>query len=454
MLVVGINYLFRKSMVSRNYVNTVATALIYRKKLHILLFMTILCQWVFILTDFEYPSFYLPNALAQEVQAEPVACITYDSEENIIRIDCEHANLTDIDNQLKDPDLLHKETENGVWLLNAGVVVENGATLYINSTDTSWLRIVTDGETAHHILVSGSLKIDSVKITSWNLETNDYEKFEVEKENGAKEADYPKKPRPFITVDEKSTSSTEITNSEIAYLGYLSDGIYGYGLTFFGGNKNLLAGNDIHHNFRGFYSEDLGGEMIIEDNYIHSNYQYGLDPHTGTHDMNIRNNTIYDNGAIGIICSLDCYNITIEDNEVNNNFGYGIMFSRNMYHSVARNNYVYNETNCISVNTQSHNNEVYNNRVSECENGIDLRNEAYNNDIHHNIIIESGKGIKVHSDASSNTFHYNTIITNPNEIGISVNADTEDNRIDNNQVIDSKLQVGDTNRNRIRNMLP
>jgi hypothetical protein len=400
----------------------------------------IISQWASNTPVLQGTLFQIQKASAQNQYMESDSCVTYDSADNTIRISCGVADLTGINNQLKDPDLLHEEKAKGVWLLNTGIVIEEDATLYINSTDTSWLKIVADGKTEYGIRVLGGLKIDSVKITSWNLETNDYEKFEVEKENGAKEADYPKKPRPFITVDEKSTSSTEITNSEIAYLGYLSDSIYGYGLTFFGGNKNLLAGNDIHHNFRGFYSEDLGGDMIIEDNYIHSNYQYGLDPHTGTQDMNIRNNTIYDNGAIGIICSLDCYNITIEDNEVYNNFGYGIMFSRNMYHSVARNNYVYNETNCISVNTQSHNNEVYNNRVSECENGIDLRNEAYNNDIHHNIIIESGKGIKVHSDAYSNTFHHNTIVTNPKEIGISVDADTEDNRFDNNQVIDSKLQ--------------
>jgi len=373
------------------------------------------------------------------------SCIMYDSEENTITVNCKSANLTDIDNQLKDPDILHRETYDNVWLLNANIVVAEDATLYINSTDTSWLKIAADEKTAYEIRVLGGLKIDSVKISSWNPETNDYVKFEVEKEYGAKGADYANKLRPFIRADDKSTSSTEITNSEIAYLGYLSKGNYGYGLTFFGGNKNLLAGNDIHHNFRGFYSEELGGDMIIEDNYIHSNYQYGLDPHTGTHDMIIRNNTVYDNSAIGIICSLDCYNITIEDNEVFNNFGYGIMFSRNMYDSIATDNYVYNETNCISVNTQSHNNEVYNNRVSKCENGIDLRNGAYNNDIHHNIIIESGKGIKVHSGAYSNTFHYNTIIINPKENGISVDPDTKDNRFNNNQMIDSKLQEGDAN---------
>ena len=173
---------------------------------------------------------------------ESNSCVTYDSTDNTIRISCGFADLTRINNQLKDPDLLHKEKAKGVWLLNTGIVIEEDATLYINSTDTSWLKIAADGKNAYEIRVLGGLKIDSVRVSSWNPNTNDYEKFEVEKEDGAKGADYAKKPRPFITVDEKSTSSIEITNSEIAYLGYLSEGNYGYGIIFFGGNKNLLAG--------------------------------------------------------------------------------------------------------------------------------------------------------------------------------------------------------------------
>ena len=34
------------------------------------------------------------------------------------------------------------------------------AALYINSSDTSWLKISADGVTAHPILISGSVKID------------------------------------------------------------------------------------------------------------------------------------------------------------------------------------------------------------------------------------------------------------------------------------------------------
>ena len=36
-------------------------------------------------------------------------CITFDSEERIITVTCRTSNLTEIDNQLKDPGVLHKD---------------------------------------------------------------------------------------------------------------------------------------------------------------------------------------------------------------------------------------------------------------------------------------------------------------------------------------------------------
>jgi hypothetical protein len=70
---------------------------------------------------------------------------------------------------------LHKETQDGIWLLNAGLVVSEDATLYINSSDVSWLNMeapgvdaLEDGENANGLVVFGSLEIDSVKISSWN----------------------------------------------------------------------------------------------------------------------------------------------------------------------------------------------------------------------------------------------------------------------------------------------
>src|SRR5829696_9260435 len=357
--------------------------------------------------------------------ASSVPCITYDSTTNFITVTCNSASLTDIDNQLNDNTILDKgeqQSNNGVWLLNAGIVVADKATLYINSTDTTWLKINADGDSEHIIEVYGNLKIDSVKITSWNPKTNDYAKIPAYDED--------KEPEliPYIIVEGEATGTTDITNSELAYLNYLS---------YYAGDGSVLKGNDIHDLWFGFYSSGVG-DIIIEDNHIHDNTIYGLDPHTETHDMIIRNNVVHGNGGIGIICSLDCYNITIEGNEVYNNADSGIMFSRNMYNSVARNNYVHDEVKGIFVSA-SHNNEIYNNTVSDSGDGIYLKAESSNNNVYDNTIINAtSNGILVNTGASDNTFTSNTII-NATDLGINVeDSDSVNNRFENNNLINSK----------------
>lgn len=340
------------------------------------------------------------------------SCIAYNPEEKVITITCKSATLTDINNQLKDPDVLHKETTNGVWLLNAGIVIEQGATLYINSTDTSWLKINADGETAYPILVSGSLKIDSVKVTSWNPNRNSYATTEdshregVDVEVGT--------PRPYIRIEKEATGTTDITNSELAYLGYEGGlGAGRSGLRYDGGDGSIIRGNNIHNMWFAFYSDRVGG-MVIENNHIHNSGHYGLDPHTGTHNMIIRNNTVHDNGAIGIICSVDCYNVTIENNKVYNNTNMGIMLSRNMSDSVVRYNIVSNEEQGIVI-SESHNNRIYNNTVSDSGSGIDLDEDSFENVVYNNTIInipDPSEALHLRDGASEqNTLHSNTLIT-------------------------------------------
>jgi hypothetical protein len=79
---------------------------------------------------------------------------------------------------------LNRDSSVNVWRLNAGISVSQNATLYINSTDTSWLKIIADGETAHPIIVSGSLKIDSIKVTSWDPNTESYAMSQDSDRNG------------------------------------------------------------------------------------------------------------------------------------------------------------------------------------------------------------------------------------------------------------------------------
>ena len=393
--------------------------LLVNTKFQNLIELKLLCLSVLIAMYFLAALFLVSS---QGVDAVP--CISYDPSTNIITVTCNSATLTDIDNQLNDNTILDKEqSNNGVWLLNAGIIVADKATLYINSTDTTWLKINADGDTEHIIEVYGNLKIDSVKITSWNPNTNDYATIPAYDED--------KEPEliPYIIVEGEATGTTDITNSELAYLNYLS---------YYGGDGSVLKGNHIHDLWFGFYSSGVG-DMIIEDNHIHDNTIYGLDPHTKTHDMIIRNNVVHGNGGIGIICSLDCYNITIEGNEVYNNADSGIMFSRNMYNSVARNNHVHDEVKGIFVSA-SHNNEVYNNTVSDSGDGIYLKAESSNNKIYHNTIINAtSNGILVNTGASDNTFTSNTII---NATGLGINVDegsVNNNKFENNNLINSKV---------------
>ena len=344
--------------------------------------------------------------------SSPASCINYDPTTRMIAISCASTNLAEVYNQLNDNNILEKQessSNTNVWLLNANLTIDRGSTFYINSTDTAWLKIISDGTAAYGIDVHGSLNVDSVKITSWNPETNYYPPTNGTRiPNGSGYEVHVGSPRPFIRIEKDATGTTDITNSEIAYLGYEGGiGTAVTGLTYLGGDGSVLRHNNLHDLYFGFYSSGVGG-MIIENNHIYNNSRYGLDPHTGTHDMIIRSNVVNDNGWIAIICSLDCYNITIENNEVYNNKESGIMFSRNMYNSIARNNYVHNEGMAIFV-SQSHNNEIYNNTVSDSSNAIYLINSSSNNIIHHNTVINSPQGISAFGAGAGNTFYLNSV---------------------------------------------
>ncbi len=107
------------------------------------------------------------------------------------------------------------------------------------------------------------------------------------------------------------------------------------GITYFGGPGSIIKNNDIHNLYFGFYSNGVGN-ITIENNAIHNNGHYGLDPHTGTD-------------------------------------------------SVARNNIVTHEEKGIVI-SESHNNSIYNNHISDSSRGIDLDKESFGNTIHHNVI--------------------------------------------------------------------
>jgi mannuronan 5-epimerase len=365
-------------------------------------------------------------------------CVSYIPSKRLITVTCDIATLTDVYRQLNDDSVLKKEDDksaNGaIWLLNAKFLIEKNSKFIIDSNDTAWLKIVSDGTTnvSNNIMVYGSMKIDSVKITSWNPKTNNYATNLG-----------PEPPRAFIRVMKEATGTTDITNSEIAYLGYSPKtppraGVNS-GLNYDGGNGSILRGNNIHHMWAGIYTRGVS-DIVIEGNVVHHNYYYGLDPHTGTHDVIIRNNIVHDNGDEGIICSLDCYNIIIENNEVYNNTQAGIMFSRNMTDSVARNNNVHDETKGIFL-SESNNNQIYNNIISNSKDGIYLKSGSSNNEIYNNTVSYAmSNAILVNVGSSRNIFYSNTIINTTGGYGINVKdpSTSVDNKFENNQLINSR----------------
>src|SRR5437763_13153873 len=141
------------------------------------IFVLLLLSLLLLASHLEIVSSYV-NAQPQRVLSttSSTSCIKYNAAERLITVSCQSATLTDIYNQLQNPDVLNKDPQQqGVWLLNANITIDKGSTLTIDPTDTTWLKILADGKTlAYGIHVLGNLKIDSVRLTSWNPQTNYY----------------------------------------------------------------------------------------------------------------------------------------------------------------------------------------------------------------------------------------------------------------------------------------
>jgi parallel beta-helix repeat protein len=393
--------------------------------------------------------------------------------QKLIEVKCQSVHLSDIYKSLSNSSILTTENVNDkskVWILNAGIEIDKKGGLVIDSTDTSWLKIVStptmqlskvstnttngesnqfedtliltenssnssdkdknnslkiengiivvsknNGDNPNGVHVHGSLVIDSVKITSWDPEKRDVVRFDYGKRPGEEhtKSDYDTaEPRAFIRVSKDATGTTNITNSEIAYLGYSCSRCAG--ISYYGGEGSVIKNNDIHHLLKGYYSKNMG-YMLIEGNKFHDNYLYGIDPHTGSNNIIIRKNIVYNNNASGIICSKDCHSLLIEGNEVYNNSGAGrgISFSINTTNSIARNNYVYDNPRCIAFNRGSNFNEVYNNTLLNCKTGISVSGTSENL-IRDNKIVNATNGITIKN--VTNTIYNNEISSTKNGV--------------------------------------
>ena len=331
-------------------------------------------------------------------------CTQYDQTENTLNVNC-NSSFPAVARAINDPEIV-ENLGNGEYLLNATLEIADDITFEMNSSNADdniqYLKIV--GENG--IIVDGKILIDGIKITSWNISSNNIVSQDM---NGSIRRGY---------IQFAASEGSQIINSEFGFLGDVEPGRRGFDLLGDGDGEPshdmVIRGSKFHDMWMGFYSNGAYN-IVIDGNEYYNNIKYTVDPHTITHDMNITNNYIHHN-RIGIICSLDCYNILIEGNVVEHNKDYGIFFSRNVHDSIARNNHVYNSSTGLMV-SESPNNEIYNNTIEgETSQGIYLFNPVLPDDgvtqgnlVYNNTIINSENGVvatRSHDNIVQNTTFY------------------------------------------------
>jgi hypothetical protein len=192
-------------------------------------------------------------------------CVVYDSREQTIALLCGASDLFDISDQLGRTDILIAD-QKGTWTLNANLLIGNDATLNINSTYMSWLKInSTSNLNPFHINVLGTLNIDNLKISSWDYSTQNY----AESDGSS--------PRPYISVLPGATGKIVFRNSEISFLGYNHP--LRQGLSFYDGHI-ILENNTIHNLYYGIFYSTI--DFVNKNNTLYNNVYDVNEPSIGT----------------------------------------------------------------------------------------------------------------------------------------------------------------------------
>ena len=325
-------------------------------------------------------------------------CIDYGSSDNTITINC-NASFLDVVQTINnnDPDVI-ENLGNGEYLLSANLEVADGITFEMTSNQDGLQYLKIAGENG--IIIYGTILINGVKITSWDVSDEEVIQQNI---NGTI-------PRGYIQF--AASEGSQIINSEFGYLGDVEPGRRGFDLFGGGGPSHdmLIRSSKFHDMWMAFYSNGAYN-ITVHGNEYYNNIKYSLDPHTGTHDMNITTNWIHDN-PIGPICSDRCYNILIEGNLIQDTDNAAIFFSRNMYDSIARDNHVINAETGILL-SESPNNQIYANTIEGATGeGIRLLNPELSDDgltvgnfVYDNVISDSENGIRA-------TRSYDNIVQN------------------------------------------
>jgi parallel beta-helix repeat protein len=301
-----------------------------------------------------------------------------------------------------------KELAPGEWLAGASIEIDKGASLAISAPDVRWLKLRSVGPAFSTIKAfGGGLAVTGTCITSWDdtkqqVDTNvaDGRSFMLARDGGQ------------MTVDK----------AQLAYLGFGDTESYGLSWRT-EGTGGHVADSDISHLYFGVYTFGVGG-LSITGNDVHDSTLYGIDPHTGSHDLKIQNNTVHDNGKHGIILAEDCVKSDISGNIVYRNAHHGIVLYQHSNNNTIENNETFqNASQGININESGSNviasNKVYDNG----ESGIGVAQTGQDNALRNNDVRGNKQdGVRIVSEATTTELRDNVIGQN-DRYGIYVDTD-------------------------------
>ncbi len=353
---------------------------------------------------------------------------------------------------LNNEDLLAHEGD-GVYLLKVNLEIKRHAVLLVEAPQVTWLKLRSDQQSSVRIFGdSANIGISRTKVTSWDPLLSDVDR---EHQDG----------RAHLRVN---NGRMDIVDSEVAYLGQpkvrnSGGGVYGISWRVENSSRfehELTTGtfenNDIHNNYMGFYSFGATG-MILRNNRVYNNIEYGLDPHDDSNNFIVENNEVFGNGNHGIIFSRRCVNNIIRNNRSYNNQLHGIMLDRESNNNSIYNNYVEGNVDGIAL-WRSDLNSIYNNQLVDNRRGIRMNRRSADNVAYDNQILGSGQyGIYLYGESRVNWFYKNTLENNQvgvyirslsnyildnaitgGKIAIYLTPESSENQIANNQIVASE----------------
>ncbi|MBI4330657.1 MAG: right-handed parallel beta-helix repeat-containing protein [Chloroflexi bacterium] len=366
-----------------------------------------------------------PNAVAASRPGPAQPRIVYDPSTNTIEVKGPGAvvNLTAISDALKGKNLLERLGP-FEWLLKANLKTFELVRLELHGEtaggDVNWLKLRSEPSGYATIESSnGQISIRNTRITSWDQRVGS---FDTDFLDGSGRA--------FIAAKNRRAENTDnrmdVTDSEIAYLGFFEETAYGISWkvisepgrgdtgTLGQGLTGTVRGSKFHHNYFGLYTWGIG-DLEVRNNEFYENYRYGFDAHTVTRRTILEDNFSHHNGSHGIIFAEGCTDNIVRRNRSVDNRGHGIMLHELSDNNVIEDNIVTGNDDGIPV-FESSNNIIARNLVQGNVTGVRLYGRAApasRNLFEDNDISKSRSyGVYMYDAADENTFRHNRIVSN------------------------------------------